>query len=88
MIPATIYFVSKLSWRSTKTPWDGVPGFWAAVNRFFYIFEGPAQLGTSGHERPETPPEQQRCPICGELLTAHVIEPGGPGEQTYLHCPP
>ena len=28
-----------------KTPYDGVPGFYAAFQRFLYQFEGPAQLG-------------------------------------------
>jgi len=70
-----------------RTPWDGQPGFWAALNRFFFLFEGPAQIGTSKPERPITPPTEQACPLCGQLMSAHVIDRGGPGEKTFVHCP-
>ncbi len=64
-----------------------MPGFWAAWNRFFYLFEGTAQLGSSEPERPRTPPGEQRCPLCGAPMARHVFDRGGPGEKTYLHCP-
>jgi len=79
--------VRKLSWKRTRTPWDGVPGFWAAWNRFFYLFEGPAQIGTGGPDRPSRVPEDYACPICGQPMSRHVVDRGGPGERTYLHCP-
>jgi len=80
-------FVRKLKNRWQRTPWDGVPGFWAAWNRFFYAFEGPAQIGIAGEERPELAPQDQRCPLCGEPMPRHDIDRGGPGGRTILHCP-
>ena len=77
----------KLKSRWGRTPWDGVPGFWAAWNRFFYAFEGPAQIGIAGEERPELAPEDQRCPLCGSAVNDHTIDRGGPGGRTILHCP-
>ena len=69
------------------TPWDGQRGFWAALNRFFYQIEGPAQLGTAEPEAPYATPEDAACPICGESMRRHVIDRGGPGERTFVHCP-
>jgi len=73
--------------RLGRTPWDGQPGFWAALNRFVYRFEGPAQLGTGEAEEPYAPPADAACPICRKPMTRHVLDRRGPGEKTYLHCP-
>lgn len=70
-----------------KTPWDGQPGFWAAVNRFFYQFEGPAQLGDR-NEPAYVPPADPKCPICGASMHEHRIDRGGPGKPTHMKCPP
>ncbi|MBO9578806.1 MAG: hypothetical protein J7480_08585 [Microbacteriaceae bacterium] len=64
-----------------------MPGFWAAWNRFFYFFEGPAQVGIEGEERPAVAASEQRCPLCGELMSRHEIDRSGPGGRTLLHCP-
>ena len=77
----------ELKWKSTRTPWDGVPGFWAAWNRLFYLVEGPAQVGTAGPERPTIAAGEQRCPLCGELMSGHTIDRDGPSGRTILHCP-
>lgn len=72
---------------STRTPWDGVPGFWAAWNRFFFFFEGSAQVGIDGEERPELAPGDQRCPLCGQSVPTHEFDRSGPGGRTLLRCP-
>ena len=70
------------------SPWDGVPGFWAAWNRFFFFFEGSAQVGIQGEERPALALEDQHCPLCGEPMPRHVVDRrGGPGGRTILRCP-
>ena len=68
------------------TAWDGQPGFWAALNRFVAQFQGPAQLGDPD-EAPYVPPADPKCPLCGISMKEHVIERGGPGKSTRLHCP-
>ncbi|HWL02463.1 MAG TPA: hypothetical protein VNQ52_08850 [Microbacteriaceae bacterium] len=73
--------------RTIPTPWDGVPGFWAAWNRFFFFFEGSAQVGIEGEERPQLAPEEQHCPLCGEPMPRHDVDRSGPGGRTILHCP-
>jgi len=80
--------VGKLWKSSVPSPWDGVPGFWAAWNRFFFFFEGSAQVGIVGEERPQLAPEEQRCPLCGGPMTEHRLDRSGPGGRTILHCPP
>lgn len=68
------------------TPYDGVPGFYAAVQRFFYQFEGPAQLGDP-NEPAAVLPADPACPICGAAMSGHRIDRGGPGKTTHLRCP-
>lgn len=72
--------------RFGATPWDDVPGFWAAVNRFFYRFTGPAQLGAGRQEAPVAPSAGARCPICGDVMGDHVREVVA-DQRTLLHCP-
>src|SRR5262245_56652934 len=68
------------------TPWDGQRGFWAAWNRLLYKVWGPAQSSsTSAGERSHE--ADAACPRCGEPISAHVIDRGGPGERTFMHCP-
>ena len=69
-----------------KTPYDGVPGVYAAIQRFLYQFEGPAQLGARD-EAPYVPPAEPKCPICGQSMKDHQIDRGGPGTPTYMRCP-
>ncbi|GAA1595973.1 hypothetical protein [Leucobacter chromiireducens] len=69
-----------------KTPYDGVPGFYAAVQRLFYQFEGPAQLGDRG-EPAYVQPADPKCPVCGHSMKLHRIDRGGPGKPTHLRCP-
>ncbi len=69
------------------TPWDGQRGFWPALNRLVYQIEGPAQLGAGKPEAPYVVPKDAACPICGKPMNLHVIDRGGPGEKTFLHCP-
>lgn len=76
----------RYAWKHTKTPWDGQPGFWPAVNRFFYLWEGPAQLGDSDEDAPQDQTNAV-CPICAQPMSEHVIERGGPGNRTLIHCP-
>ena len=68
------------------TPWDGQPGFWAALNRLVYQIEGPAQLGDPD-EPPYVPPADPRCPICAAPMGEHRVDRGGPGKPTRLTCP-
>ncbi|EYT56324.1 type IV secretion protein Rhs [Leucobacter sp. UCD-THU] len=70
-----------------QTPYDGVPGAYAAIQRFLYQFEGPAQLGDR-NEPPYVPPADPKCPICGRSMKQHRIDRGGPGKPTHLTCPP
>jgi len=70
-----------------RTPWDGQKGFWAAWNRFFYLFEGPAQLGTADGERPRVAPEERACPLCGRPMGEHAFDRSGPGGRTLMTCP-
>lgn len=69
------------------TPYDGQPGFWAAWNRVFAQFEGPAQLGDPD-EPPYVPPVDPRCPICQAPMKEHRIDRGGAGKSTRMTCPP
>lgn len=69
-----------------ETPWDGQPGFWAALNRLVYQFEGPAQLGDP-NEPAEVRNADPACPICGQPMSRHTVDRGGPGEKTFVHCP-
>lgn len=68
------------------TAWDGQPGFWAAWNRFFAQFEGPAQLGDA-NEPAYVPSADPACPICAQPMKDHVIH-REPGKSTRLTCPP
>nr|WP_249290901.1 hypothetical protein [Leucobacter manosquensis] len=68
------------------TPWDGQPGFWAAWRRFFYQFEGTAQLGDP-NEPAYVPPANPKCPICRHPMSDHQFDRGGPGKPTYVKCP-
>lgn len=68
------------------TPWDGQTGFWAAWNRFFYQFEGPARVGRAADE-PERPQRAEpRCPMCQQLMVGHEII-RTPGKSTRVVCP-
>lgn len=69
-----------------KTPYDGVPGIYAAVQRFLYQIEGPAQLGDRD-EPAYVPPADPKCPVCGASLDQHVFSRGGPGKSTHMKCP-
>jgi len=69
------------------TPWDGQPGFWAAWRRFFYQFEGTAQLGDP-NEPAYVMAADPKCPVCGASMKDHHIDRGGPGRPTFLTCPP
>lgn len=88
---ATISFVGKRKrpkrhlWH--KTPYDGVPGFYAAFQRFLYQFEGPAQLGDR-NEPAYVPPADPKCPVCRQSLELHRFDRGGPGRPTHMKCPP
>lgn len=75
--------VSKL-----PNPWAGKPGFWAAVNRFFYPIAGPAAVGIGREEAPYVAPIDPTCPLCGALMADHEIERGVGTRSTRLHCPP
>ena len=77
----------RYAWKHIRTPWDGQPGFWPAINRFFYLFEGPAQLGEAG-EAPRAASTHAACPICSAPMRDHVIDRDGPDGRTLLHCPP
>ncbi len=70
-----------------ESPYDGRPGFYAAMQRFFYQFEGTSQLGDPNEPR-YVPPADPRCPVCGALMAEHRIDRGGPGKATHLNCPP
>ena len=70
-----------------KTPYDGVPGVYAAIQRFLYQIEGPSQLGDR-NEPAYVPPVDPKCPICGQSLELHRFDRGGPGKTTHMQCPP
>ena len=70
-----------------KTPYDGVPGFYAAFQRFLYQCEGPAQLGDC-NEPAYVPPADPKCPVCRQSLELHRFDRGGPGRPTHMKCPP
>ncbi|PRI11643.1 hypothetical protein [Leucobacter massiliensis] len=70
-----------------KSPYDGVPGFYAAVQRFLYQIEGPSQLGERG-EPAYVAPADPKCPVCGQSMKDHRIDRGGPGRPTHMVCPP
>ncbi len=70
-----------------QTPYDGVPGVYAAIQRFLYQFEGPAQLGDR-NEPPYVPPADPKCPVCSRSLRLHHFDRGGPGKPTRMKCPP
>jgi len=76
----------RYAWKHVRTPWDGQPGFWAAVNRFFYLWEGPAQLGDEG-ERPVPSSAERPCPLCRRPMSEHAINRDGPDGRTLLRCP-
>ena len=70
-----------------ETPWDGVPGFWAAWQRFFYQFEGTSQLGDP-NEPPYVPPADPKCPLCSISMQDHrLTRSSNPSEPTRLICP-
>lgn len=87
---AKILFVHKRKKRRrlwNESPYNGVPGFYAAMQRFFYQFEGAAQLGDP-NEPAYVPPADPSCPICAQSLKLHRIDRGGPGKPTHMKCPP
>jgi len=69
-----------------RSPWHGVPGFWAAVNRFFYTFTGPAHIGAGHAEEPVAPSAAHACPLCGAPMNEHTRDRSADG-RTLLHCP-
>ncbi|MBL5974763.1 MAG: hypothetical protein D3X82_13635 [Candidatus Leucobacter sulfamidivorax] len=69
-----------------RTPYDGVPGLYAALQRFLYQFQGPSQLGDRG-EPPYVPPPDPKCPMCKQPMQDHRFDRGGPGKPTYMKCP-
>lgn len=69
-----------------KSPYDGVPGAYAAVQRFLYQIEGPSQLGDRNEPAPVAPVDP-RCPVCRLPMKDHRIDRGGPGLPTQLKCP-
>lgn len=69
-----------------KSPYDGVPGFAAAIKRFLYQIEGPSQLG-SRNEPAYVPPADPKCPVCHQSVKDHRFDRGGPGKSTALRCP-
>ncbi len=69
-----------------KSPYDGVPGFYAAVQRFLYQIEGPAQLGDR-NEPAYVPDPDPKCPVCTQAMKEHRIDRGGPGKPTRMKCP-
>ena len=68
------------------TPWDGVPGFWAGLNRFFYPITGPAQIGAGHPEGPTATVSSALCPMCGVSMGEHTRDQVADG-RTLLHCP-
>jgi len=72
--------------QKNRTPWDDVPGFWAAINRFFFQFAGPAQLGAGHPEGPVHSTVAAACPMCGGPMGEHTRDLVADG-RTLLHCP-
>ncbi|QIM19181.1 hypothetical protein G7066_12500 [Leucobacter coleopterorum] len=70
-----------------KTPHDGVPGIYAATQRFLYQFQGPAQLGDRNESAHVAPPDPN-CPACRQPLQDHHITPASPGKSSHMQCPP
>jgi hypothetical protein len=60
---------------------------WARrLNKTFFPVFGPAQLSPYG-EPDKVPVADRSCPMCGHVMSAHVIEPGDVYRSTKLHCP-
>ena len=59
------------------------------MDRGFFPWMGPAQLGAGHAEEPYRRPENPPCPLCGKPLDDHVIERhANQTTATRLHCPP
>ncbi|MGO1435110.1 MAG: hypothetical protein ACTJFR_03750 [Canibacter sp.] len=70
-----------------KTPYDGVPGFYAFVQRFLYQIEGPSQLGDRD-EPAYVRPSDPKCPLCSQSMKDHRFDAGSATKSTSLKCPP
>ena len=62
---------------------------WARrMDRGFFPWMGPAQLGAGRPEEPYRRPENPPCPVCGRPLDDHVIERhANQTTATRLICP-
>ena len=70
-------------------PYAGQPGFWNRLNRIFFHFTGPAQvgIGVGRTEAEYVPPADPTCPICGKPMADHRVERGTATVPTRVHCP-
>ena len=70
-------------------PYAGKPGFWNRLNRIFFQFTGPAQvgIGVGRRESAYVPPENPTCPICSKPMADHRVERGTATVPTRVHCP-
>ena len=62
--------------------------WWERLNRIFFPFMGPAQLGPGkGGERPPEP-RLSTCPLCGNQMSEHeVLRTKDQHTPTRLVCP-
>ena len=67
---------------------DKIFGWARRMDRGFFPWMGPAQLGAGHPEEPYRRPVNPPCPICGKPLDDHVIERhANQTTATRLLCP-
>ncbi|UCR88100.1 hypothetical protein [Mycetocola spongiae] len=59
-------------------------GFTNWLNGKLRPYIGPPPLGPF-NEEPLPPTAQAPCPICGNVMSEHIVDRSG--ERTQLHCP-
>lgn len=82
MISTLIIMSEKRSFRESVRE---AGGLYSWVNGRMWRVLGPPPLGPYGEE-PLPPAAQSGCPLCGRLMSEHVIDRTS-GPRTQLHCP-
>jgi len=68
-----------------ESPYDGVPGFFPALLRLLYQFQGASQLGDP-NEPAYVAPADPKCPLCTQSMAEHHFD-RDPGKRTLMRCP-
>jgi hypothetical protein len=62
------------------------PRWWERLNKAFFPYLGPAQLGPY-NEPPLPPTSEKACPLCGQRMALHTFDRSQDHTATRMHCP-